>query len=165
MVTITALPSAALLTAGRYCQQLNFDFLLQNTTDQSVTVTVLEVAVFDRQHKLAVRKLINTNGFAPGIHTIPQTTVPRYGSLVLFNPFDTLDPDVEVATAQFTFTFAVGNTEDTEVASVVVNPVAYTARTNLWLPLVQRAVVYDGHDFLSHHRRLDFLHPVAQQLG
>jgi hypothetical protein len=51
------------------------------------------------------------------------------------------------------------------VQSVHVEPKPYATKTRLRLPLDGRLLVWDGHDFYSHHRRFDFDHPVAVQIG
>jgi len=33
------------------------------------------------------------------------------------------------------------------------------------IPLHDRFLVQDGHDFYAHHRRLGYLHPIAQEYG
>jgi len=44
-------------------------------------------------------------------------------------------------------------------------PTLYRGRTQLTLPLHVRFLVQDGHDFDSHHRRLDYVRLIAQQYG
>jgi murein DD-endopeptidase MepM/ murein hydrolase activator NlpD len=48
---------------------------------------------------------------------------------------------------------------------VHVEPQAYATRTRLRLPLDGRLLIWDGHDFYSHHRRFNFDHPVAVEIG
>jgi hypothetical protein len=46
-----------------------------------------------------------------------------------------------------------------------VAPVVYQHEVALRLPLAGRVLVWDGHDFLSHHRRWDYLFPPIRELG
>jgi hypothetical protein len=46
-----------------------------------------------------------------------------------------------------------------------VQPRAFRPRTTLSLPVAGRMIVYDGHDFYGHHRRLGLADDFARQLG
>ena len=49
----------------------------------------------------------------------------------------------------------------TSVAEVV--PILYETKTPLVLPVKGRVLVWDGHDYHSHHRRMDYTLPVFQK--
>jgi len=46
-----------------------------------------------------------------------------------------------------------------------VRPLEYEPKTVLSVPLPGRVIVYDGHDFYSHHRRVDMSSPFVQRMG
>jgi len=46
-----------------------------------------------------------------------------------------------------------------------VSPVAYETKTQLILPVKGRVLVWDGHDYQSHHRRFDYTRLPFLQLG
>jgi murein DD-endopeptidase MepM/ murein hydrolase activator NlpD len=69
-----------------------------------------------------------------------------------------------LASLDYTFRFADENGgEATQTARVI--PKQYARKTRLRLPLDGRLLIWDGHDFYSHHRRFDFDHPVAVEIG
>ncbi|MGH7753824.1 MAG: M23 family metallopeptidase, partial [Gemmatimonadales bacterium] len=63
------------------------------------------------------------------------------------------------------YTFTLRGRAGAQRAEVVVRPVAYRGKTDLILPLSGRILVLDGHDFYSHHRRLDLSVLVAVGLA
>jgi hypothetical protein len=48
---------------------------------------------------------------------------------------------------------------------VTFRPFAYRPKTKLVLPLRGRFLVYVGHDYYSHHRRIDLSNPLLKRLG
>jgi hypothetical protein len=48
---------------------------------------------------------------------------------------------------------------------VMVRPISYRPKTTLRVPLKDRFIVYDGHDYYSHHRRVDLSSPALKRLG
>ena len=58
--------------------------------------------------------------------------------------------------------------EDSEkeaVAEITVSPRVFAQKTALQVPVGGRVLVWDGHDYYSHHRRLNLAHPVIGKLG
>jgi hypothetical protein len=125
---------------------------------------VVQLDVRDRSGALIAKLELNDNGIQPGITIVPNRKVAAGGGLTLFNPFDTLAAQWPLASLDYTFHFAVENGPDV-VTRVHVEPKPYATKTRLRLPLDGRLLVWDGHDFYSHHRRFDFDHPAAVQIG
>jgi hypothetical protein len=80
----------------------------------------------------------------------------------IFNPFHTLYPGAPAATVRFEFEFQGRQRYD---AAVTIRPVLYRPTTKLVVPLRGRFLVYDGHDYYSHHRRIDLSSPAVKGLG
>ena len=75
-----------------------------------------------------------------------------------------LSADWPVKTLEYEFFFREG--EDKQVSQAIrIEPQVYRTRTQLRLPLDGRVLVWDGHDFYSHHRRLDLDHPIAVEFA
>ena len=51
-----------------------------------------------------------------------------------------------------------------ETVGITVTPTLYQTKTPLRLPLRGKLMVYDGHDYLAHHRRVDLSHPGLAML-
>ena len=117
-----------------------------------------------RAARVVAKLEVNDNGIQPGITIVANRKIAPGAQLTLFNPFHTLAAQWPLASLDYTFRF--GDEKDGEVVqNVHVTPKAYATRTRLRLPLDGRLLVWDGHDFYSHHRRFDFDHPVAVQIG
>ncbi len=154
-VRIEPFPERPYLNATRGGLELHNDFIVSNDTARSLTVTRVEMSVFGRDGRLAQRRFVSAANGGPnsGLLTIPRREIRAGEKLTLFNPFHLLDADLEIGRAVFEFTLA--GASGTLKRSVSVRPVRYESSTRLELPLRGRSLVWDGHDFYSHHRRQD----------
>jgi len=80
------------------------------------------------------------------------------------------DHNLELSTLHYRFTFASETNEDggdekQEIVEVIISPQYYETKTSLSLPVKDRAIIWDGHDFYSHHRRFNYFHPMLQHFG
>lgn len=161
-VTIATAP-ARVFVEERTNSYLNFDFAVTAGPD-SLWLNKVEVAVYDQSDVLVLRKFIDKNGFSPAVNSLSHTVFAPGQAGLVFNPFHTFTPDVELARLEYTFDFQTA--QDKPVAfHLTVRPERYQPRAALHLPLSGHLLVWDGHDESAHHRRLDFYHPVAQQVG
>jgi hypothetical protein len=106
--------------------------------------------------------LSEQGSLSPALETLPRREIDRGAVMDIFNPFHTLDPAVPVASVRFDFHFQ-GTRGYT--STVTFRPVEYRPKTKLILPLRGRLLVYDGHDYYSHHRRIDLSNPMLKRLG
>jgi Peptidase family M23 len=164
VLQVTVVPAQPLLERTLYGQAMNCDFRFANRGTQALELRVVQVDVRDRSGALIAKLEVNDNGIQPGITTVANRKVAAGGGLTVFNPFHTLAAQWPLATLDYTFRFGVENSPDV-VRSVHVEPKPYATKTHLRLPLDGRLLVWDGHDLYSHHRRFDFDHPVAVQIG
>ena len=161
---VTVVPAQPLLERTLYGQALNFDFRIANRSSQPLELRVVKLAVRDPGGAIVAQLELNDNGIQPGITIVANRKVAAGAQLTLFNPFHTLAAQWPLGSLDYTFRFS--DDKDGEVVqSVHVVPKAYATRTRLRLPLDGRLLVWDGHDFYSHHRRFDYDHPVAVQIG
>ena len=165
MIKITVIPSNVYIEKGRCCQYLNFDFLLENTTSEELEINTIQVLIFDSGHKLLSRRFINRNGSPASIYTLPNIKIAPKDTLYIFNPFYFFDADLKFKSLYYTFYFDSPTNIWKYKSEVIINPVYYETKTDLILPLNDRLIVYDGHEFYSHHRRIDLTHPMARQIG
>ena len=165
-VKLTAYPQQIYIEQGRSAQYLNFDMAVQNLSDDTLTITSIEVSIFDKAGKLAVRRAVNDNGINPSIQTVANREIMGKATGLIYNPFHTIEPDVPLGSLRYEFTFQVNSDRKNRFTQqVTVSPVAYKPKTSLVHPLKGRSIVYDGHDGYSHHRRFEFTHPYLQSLG
>jgi len=163
-VDIRLYPPRPLIEVTRLGQALNFDLEVRNMTKAVLELTAIRALVRDASGAVVQRLEVNDNGIAPGIETIPVRTWQPGESHTICNPFDTLGPDVPVSGIEYELLF---KTPDGRAVTqkVVAEPRRYHAGTDLIMPLAGRVLVWDGHDFLSHHRRWDFSNPASRALG
>ena len=161
---VTVVPAQPLLERTLYGQAMNCDFRIANRGSQPLELRVVQLAVRDPGGAIVAQLELNDTGSQPGITIIANRRIAPGAQLTVFNPFDTLAAQWPLGSLDYTFRFA--DEKDGEVVHKVrVVPKAYATRTRLRLPLEGRLLVWDGHDFYSHHRRFDFDHPVAVQIG
>jgi len=159
---ITSRPSKIYREHSRLGQALNFDFIVENSTDETWAITVIEVSVLAASGQLIARKEINESG---SIQTIPNRELTAHSSALVFNPFFLFDHQLEFQTLRYKFTLTSATTEQTATLETVLTPETYQPQVSLRLPVKQRAIIWDGHDFYSHHRRFNYLHPMLQSMG
>ena len=148
-------------------QVLNFDFIVENRTDQKWRIKYIEISVFDTGAKLVTRKFVDESG---GIQTIANRELDGGTSTLVFNPFFLFDHQMELHSLRYIFILAsaVGNEgrdETEKVIETIISPEYYEPKTGLCLPVRERALIWDGHDFYSHHRRFNYFHPMLQHFG
>jgi murein DD-endopeptidase MepM/ murein hydrolase activator NlpD len=161
---IAVVPAQPLLEQTLYGQAMNCDFRIANPGAEALELRVVSLDVRDKSGALIARLELNDNGIAPGIEIVPNRKLAAGGGMTLFNPFHTLAAQWPLASLEYTFRFSGGKEGDV-VQSLRVEPKPYATRTRLRLPLDGRLLVWDGHDFYSHHRRFNLDHPVAVQIG
>ncbi|HST57416.1 MAG TPA: M23 family metallopeptidase, partial [Longimicrobium sp.] len=114
---------------------------------------------------LQLRKLVNENGPSPSAAVLaPDRTLAPGATGMVFNPFFEFPREVQLARLRYEIELrprAAGGERGTPVVRTVeVAPQPFAPRTRLVLPLRGRVLVWDGHEFLSHHRRWNWTHPV-----
>lgn len=148
-------------------QVLNFDFVVENLTNDPWRLEQIEVSVFDSASQFVTRKFVDESG---GIQTIPDRIWAGQTSALVFNPFFLFDHHVELKTLRYQFTFVSVTAENEKVEKrerieTIISPAPYQTKTSLRLPVKERAIIWDGHDFYSHHRRFNYFHPMLQHVG
>lgn len=161
-VAISTAP-ARVIVEERTDSHLNFDFVVSAGAD-SLWLNKIEVAVYDRAGALVLRKFLDNNGFSPAVSSLSHHVFAPGKAGLVFNPFHTFTPDVDLARLEYSFEFQTAKQLPVTFRTEV-RPERYQPHAALRLPLTGRLLVWDGHDESAHHRRLDFYHPIAQQVG
>jgi len=164
-VNITPKPHPIYIEQGAAAQYLNFDFVVENLTNEKLLVSSIEVSVFDQTGRLVLRRFIDGNGTRPSIETLNSREIEGKKTILIFNPFHAFSNQVELKKLRYEFSFRAPGQKKEYKREVTVVPVTYETKTNLILPVKGRMIIYDGHDFYAHHRRFDYLIPGLQQLG
>jgi len=161
-VRVVVTPETVLATSRGGQQVLNFDFLLTNPTGDTLTLAEIELLVRDPAGRFVLRRFVR----AAALETVqPARALPPNGSGAVFNPFQTFDADVPLGRLEYVFHFSRSGSRDSVFGATRVTPSTRLPRTVGRLPLAGRVLVDDGHDFYSHHRRLDLLAGFVRAVG
>lgn len=164
VVKVIAKPDVIHVERSDMGQHLNFDFLLENQSKESLVLNAITLSVFDERETLVRREFVNEYSRASLELAGPRTLEP--GSLMLvFNPFHSFANHISLEKLSFEFTFRIERSRQRYKAHITIAPVVYETKTNLILPVRGRVLVWDGHDYQSHHRRFDYTRPPFPQRG
>lgn len=162
---ISVEPGKVFVVDEGYSQTLDFDFYIKGTTEETYQIIEVEVKVMDKAGKLVKCRHLRYGGVAPSMLTLPNRELKPNTSIVVFNPFHSFSPDIELAQLRYTFRFATADYKKRTKQEVMVKPVFPTHKTVHALPIKSMSMLDDGNDFYSHHRRIDNNHFVAIKLG
>lgn len=164
-IAVTVLPVPAYVERGASVQLVNCDLRIDNGTGVPWRLVAIELSAYDRTGALAWRKLVNDGGVSPGILTVPNRDLPPTGAVLVLNPLHELPLAIDPARLRFELTFGRPDGDERATAAADAAPVVYQDKVALRLPLAGRVLVWDGHDFFSHHRRWDYLFAPIRELG
>lgn len=157
-------PTIPLIERTRLGQAINFDFEMTNAGPHILELVAVRAFVHDPAGTVVQRLEVNDNGSLAGIDTVPNRIWKPGESRTIFNPFHTLASDIRIGRIDFEFLFK-DEREGIVTERRQVQPAPYAQKTRLILPMQGRVLVWDGHDFYSHHRRWDFSNKVLRGLG
>jgi murein DD-endopeptidase MepM/ murein hydrolase activator NlpD len=163
-LVVRPFPETPLIEQSSLGQALNFDLRVENKSAIRLELRSITLTVRDSRGVISSIYEINDNGISPGIHIIPQRSLEPEGRLTIYNPYHSFPRGVLLGRLDYRLVFAQENGPDV-AADFSVAPHSYVTRTRLRLPLNGRVLVWDGHDFYSHHRRFDLDHPVVREIG
>jgi hypothetical protein len=158
-VRVTVKPDKAYVERSETGQQLNHDFLLENLTDENVLLTGIELSVVGDGGRLARRDFVNRFS-RTSLEVPPRRILGAKQSTVVFNPFHSFASSVPLKRLRYEFAFATSDDRVRHTSVAEVMPIVYETKTALVLPVKGRVLVWDGHDYQSHHRRMDYTLPV-----
>lgn len=163
-IMIEPKPANIYIEQGDHKQVINFDFLVANKSTDTLSLDKLTVSVFDNQKQLLQSRFLDNNGTAPSIFMLPKRTWNGEISHLVFNPFSEFEITTPIYSLVFEWTFS--NTARKEfVVSSTIYPKKYVQKNTLQFPVKGRVLVYDAHDYYSHHRRFDYTFQPIKELG
>jgi murein DD-endopeptidase MepM/ murein hydrolase activator NlpD len=166
-VRASLIPEQPLVEHARDAQQLNFDLLFANDSEDALELTTLEVTLFDREGRFFSQRRLDRNGDSTtmAILTIPNRTLPPEGRLVVFNPFARFPAGTWLGDLRYEAVFRAGEEGPEQRVRIDVKPRPFQPKTALSLPLRGESFVHDGHDLTAHHRRLDITGGMTTHFG
>jgi hypothetical protein len=164
MLQMKIKPEPVYIEMGGYAQFLNFDILLENDGEEDLSFEKIVARFLNSKGELILRKFLDRNGMVPSLDLIGKTKFEKGSKMAIFNPFHTFDPGLDVRTIHYEFVFLDEHGIEKKLETFI-QPVKYKVKTDLVLPLNGKLLVYDAHDYLAHHRRVDLSHPMLVMLG
>lgn len=158
-VTITAKPGQIYLERSDTGQHLNFDFILTNQTDEKLIINKIELSVLDGAGKLARRDFYDEYG-RNSLELAARPVIEKHATVMLYNPFHTFPDNVPLKRLHYEFSFSSEDRKKYFKSEIDIAPVFYETKTDLILPVRGKVLVWDGHDYNSHHRRFDYTQKV-----
>ncbi|MEO5596415.1 MAG: M23 family metallopeptidase [Lysobacteraceae bacterium] len=162
-VDLSMIPERPLIEVSAAQQLLNFDVVLQNNTKEELEVSLFELTALDANGELISQKRLDTNGMS--ILTLPNRVVKAGGKIVLFNPLYAWDKDTQLGQIRVHVALDSGDVSKKYHAALDLQPLRYENKSKLILPITGRALIHDGHDYYSHHRRLDVTGGMTTAIG
>lgn len=144
-------------------QALNFDILLTNKEDVPYRLALITLKVYDHAGALESVRVFGENGHPPAIDIVGPRDLKAHESIDVFQPFTAFDSAVELHRLHYRLGFVRDGkrapailldpdaTVEFDVYPLNEHPAAY------YLPMHDRVLVYDGHDYFSHHRRYNLV--------
>jgi Peptidase family M23 len=163
-VRIVAKPALVYIERSESGQHLNLDFLLENRTSHRLILNSITLSVFDERNSVTRREFVNEYSRA-SLEITPRRVVEAASSILVFNPFHFFPRSVPLKRLSYGFTFRTEDGRTRYRSDIVVSPVPYQTKTPLILPVRGRVLVWDGHDYQSHHRRFDYTRGAFVRLG
>lgn len=163
-ISIISKPADIFIEQGENKQFLNFDFLVTNNSNDTLTLTKVAVSVFDKTNQLILSRFLDNNGTAPSIMLIPGRNFNGKSSKLIFNPFTEFNLTMALSKLVYEWAFSTSARNEIIINSVV-SPQLYQQKTNYIFPLKGKIIVYDGHDLYAHHRRFDYEFAPIKELG
>jgi hypothetical protein len=164
VVQVTAKPDRVYIERSEAGQHLNFEFLLENRSAERLLLSALTLSVLDDNGMLARREFVNEYSRA-SLELARLPALEPGGVVLVFNPFHFFSRAIPIKNLRYEFTFRTPDRTRRHKAHLSIVPVFYETKTDLMIPVRGRVLVWDGHDYQSHHRRFDYTRPPFPQLG
>lgn len=156
MAAVTAASPQVTLTTNppRVCadesssRSPNFDIVIANASAGPLTISEIQARSFDGSGTLLEQRILWQDALS--LLGVQRTVAPRQEGLI-YNPFRfaTAAPGTRVD-------YQIRFEELPAPSTLSVRPQSCAPKARLSLPLSGRVLVYDGYDFLSHHRRQNY---------
>ena len=116
----------------------------------------------DRAGKVELRAEVNSDGERPSMDVVGAHRLRPGEPELIMNPSQQLDGRLEAA--ELVFDFKLYGKERVTHASITLHR-RKAVPAAVRFPLPRPTWVFEADDFYSHHRRFDFVSPMARQLG
>jgi hypothetical protein len=163
-ITLASLPKIIYKESSNKNQYLNFDISIKNNHSYPIFLREIEGLLYDKEDKL-VRKVFYNPNQRPSLEFINnQKIVPRDSTLI-FNPFHTFESGENVNYLRINLSFTDSVNNKYQKIPIKIVPTAFESKTAFYLPIKGNILVWEGHDYYSNHRRLNYFKPYFSKQG
>lgn len=163
-VSIEVKPGKVYINRSDGGQHLNFDFILKNHSGEKLRINKIELTVTDAAGKLAWRDFVDEYG-RKSLELAAVPGIEKQSAVMLYNSFHTFPADLPLARLRYEFYFSTEDRKSYFKSEIEIAPETYQTKTDLILPLRGRVLVWDGYDYHSHHRRVDYTQKFFVEVG
>jgi hypothetical protein len=177
-VAVHTFPGTPLIELRDGRQLLNFDLAITNTGRNMLRLGEIEMTVFNPAGEFVMRQTVNSDGLSPGVNIVSKPLLAPGETVDVFNPFYSLAGDVPIFKMKYVIRYLVENNDQQRETNrhrlpmdfdtsteLAVTPQAYETKTSLIMPLHGRILIWEGHDFYAHHRRIPLHDAKVQKIG
>lgn len=163
-IIVYCYPKTIFLEREIFRQSVNFEFRCENTSESRYVLVDILAKAIDSNGSCVLKNSVNMQGLSQSISLVPERNLEPGKLLEILNPIPEFPPEYDFEHLDFRLRFM---TEDQKIlkSETSVRPTVYEQKVLLDLPFKGRCIVDDGHDFLSHHRRIPLTHPMVKQIG
>jgi hypothetical protein len=156
-------PKASIIELYQNRYYLNFDFVIDKSGSDTLYLDKIIATYYDNKSQYIGEKFLDNNGSAPSLDVLKNTTFKGVTRATIFNPFH---ENVYTHISKIKYQFIFLDNLDNEISILdTVSVSNYHQSFNAILPLKDKLLVYDGHDYLSHHRRFDLEAGFIKKVG
>ena len=178
-LSIRSAPEHPIIELQSDRQLVNFDLIVENSSQQTWRISQIELDAYDNMHELVLRRSSERPmRSAPALLSLGRRSWLPAGHWTIFNPFYEFGPGVSLDELKYSFCLVhESNVEEAEKnkhrlpddcdmrQASTVRPRRYDEKTALILPLRGAIFVWEGHDFYAHHLRVPLSSPKVQAMG
>jgi murein DD-endopeptidase MepM/ murein hydrolase activator NlpD len=163
-VSIEVKPGKVYINRSDAGQHLNFDFILRNLLGEKLIINKVELTVFDAAGKAEWRDFYDEYG-RKSLELAATPAIEKQSAAMFYNSFHTLPAALSLKRLRYEFYFSSEDRKRNFKSEIEVKPEIYETKTDLILPLRGRVLVWDGFDYNSHHRRVDYTQKFFREVG
>jgi hypothetical protein len=163
-ISISHLPKIIYLEHSTNNEYLNFEISIKNHHKRQVFLREIEGLIYDKGNKL-IRKIFYNPNQRPSLEFVNRRGIAPGDSTLLFNPFHTIENDSQFDHMKVNLTFTDSLYHNYEKLALSIKPRSYNTKTIFGLPLKGEVLIWEGHDYYSNHRRLDYFRPHFAKQG
>jgi Peptidase family M23 len=163
-ITLASLPNIIYKESSDKNQYLNFEISIKNNHSYPIFLREIEGLLYDKEGKL-VRKVFYNPNQRPSLEFINNQKILSKDSTLIFNPFHTFESGENLNYLFINLSFTDSANNNYQKVPIKIVPTSYESKNAFYLPIKGNILVWEGHDYYSNHRRLNYFKPYFSKQG